>query len=247
MSMEQKRLNLATVRSAYKRWAPVYDNTFGVVAGAGRRRAGELINGRRGTVLEVGVGTGLSLPHYAPYLKVTGIDLSTEMLDKARARVAKAGLLNIEGLHEMDAAELDFADGSFNTVVAMYVMTVVPEPEKVMAELERVCAPGGEVMIVNHFSQDHGFRGWVETKLAPFADRLGWHPVFPIENVMGFRNLSLIERKPLWPMGLFTLVRFKKQAGRRTSTDGGSPDNQRLPLSPDQPSLDADAGAPYTK
>ncbi len=206
----QKTLNLSTVRTAYKRWAPVYDSTFGIVASAGRRSSVELINQRRGNVLEVGVGTGLSLPHYGPYLKVTGIDLSPEMLAKARERVAKAGLLNVEALMEMDAAHLDFPSDSFNTVVAMYVMTVVPDPDRVMAELERVCVPGGEVMVVNHFSQDNGVRGWAEKKMAPFADRLGWHPIFPLDRVMTCPNLSLIERRPLWPGGLFTLVRFRK-------------------------------------
>lgn len=210
MATEQKSLNLTTVKEAYKRWAPVYDWTFGVVAAAGRRRTVELINQRRGNVLEVGVGTGLSLPNYAPYLKVTGIDLSPDMLTKARERVAKNGLRNIEALREMDASQLDFSDATFDTVVAMYVMTVVPNPDKVMEELTRVCAPGGEVMVVNHFSQDHGFRGWVERKMAPFSDKLGWHPIFPIERVLGHNNLSLIERKPLAPMGLFTLVRFRK-------------------------------------
>jgi phosphatidylethanolamine/phosphatidyl-N-methylethanolamine N-methyltransferase len=210
MSAQQKALSTSTVREAYRRWAPVYDTTFGAVAAGSRRKAVELINTRRGSVLEVGVGTGLSLPNYAPYLKITGIDLSPEMLDKARERVAKDGLRNVEGLREMDAAHLDFADESFNTVVAMYVMTVVPDPDRVMAELERVCAPGGEVMILNHFSQDHGARGWVERQMAPFADKLGWHPIFPIERVMVRPNLSLIERVPLWPMGLFTLVRFRK-------------------------------------
>jgi phosphatidylethanolamine/phosphatidyl-N-methylethanolamine N-methyltransferase len=206
----QKTLNMYTVRSAYKRWAPIYDSTFGVIASAGRRKSVELINQRRGSVLEVGVGTGLSLPNYAPFLKITGIDLSPEMLAKARERVEKDGLRNVEALYEMDASHLDFANDSFNTVVAMYVMTVVPDPERVMAELERVCAPGGEVMIVNHFSQEEGLRGWAERKMAPYADKLGWHPVFPIERILVRPNLSLIERKPLWPMGLFTLVRFRK-------------------------------------
>ncbi|WP_088343568.1 MULTISPECIES: class I SAM-dependent methyltransferase [Rhodomicrobium] len=210
MAAQQKVLNTTTVREAYRRWAPVYDTTFGTIAAAARRKAVEHINQRRGTVLEVGVGTGLSLPNYAPYLKISGIDLSPEMLEKARERVAKEGLRNIEGLREMDAAHLDFADDYFNTVVAMYVMTVVPDPDRVMAELERVCAPGGEVMILNHFSQDHGARGWVERKMAPFADKLGWHPIFPLERVMVRPRLSLIECVPLWPMGLFTLVRFRK-------------------------------------
>lgn len=206
----QKTLSIAAVREAYKRWAPVYDSTFGIVANRGRRKAVELINQRRGRVLEVGVGTGLSLPHYAPYLKIFGVDISPEMLEKARERVGKHDLRNVEGLGEMDAAHLDFPDNAFDIVVAMYVMTVVPNPERVMQELERVCAPGGEVMIVNHFSQDHGARGWVERKMAPYADHLGWHPIFPLDRVMGRPMLALVESKPLWPAGLFTLVRFRK-------------------------------------
>ncbi len=100
------------------------------------------------------------------------------MLEKARERVAEEGLDNVTGLHEMDASDLKFADSSFDTVVAMYVMTVVPDPEKVMRELARVCKPGGEVMLVNHFSTDDGVRGWVERRMAPFGDKLGWRPVF---------------------------------------------------------------------
>ena len=81
-------------------------------------------------MLEVGVGTGLSLPDYKPHLEVVGIDLSPEMLDKARERVEEEGLKHVTGLHEMDAGDLQFADCSFDTVVAMYVMTVVPEPAR---------------------------------------------------------------------------------------------------------------------
>ena len=123
----------AAIKSAYRRWAPVYDNTFGLVAAEGRKHAVEIINTGSGRVLEVGVGTGLSLPTYRRELEIVGIDLSPEMLQKARERVAAEGLTNVSGLHEMDAGELKFPDGSFDTVVAMYVMTVVPEPEKVMA------------------------------------------------------------------------------------------------------------------
>ncbi len=207
----QKTLSTAAVRDAYRRWAPIYDSTFGLIANSGRRTAVHLINQRRGgRVLEVGVGTGLSLPHYAPYLKITGVDLSPEMLAKAQERINQQDLRHVEALREMDAAHLDFADESFDIVAAMYVMTVVPNPDRVMQQLERVCTPGGEVMIVNHFSQDHGIRGWVERKMAPYADQLGWHPLFPLEKVMGRSNLALIERRPLWPAGLFTLVRFRK-------------------------------------
>jgi phosphatidylethanolamine/phosphatidyl-N-methylethanolamine N-methyltransferase len=207
--------NAASVRNAYRRWAPVYDFTFGQVADAGRRHAVKIINRRKGRVLEVGVGTGLSLPRYGSHLTITGIDLSPEMLEKARGRAKK--LDNVAGLHEMDAGALGFPDESFDTVVAMYVMTVVPEPEKVMRELERVCAAGGEVILVNHFSQEEGVRGLIERKMAPFADLIGWHSVFPLENVMICDDLDLAERRSLMPFGLFTMLRFVKRPAYGTA------------------------------
>ena len=198
------------IKSAYRRWAPVYDTTFGWVASEGRKHAVEIINKSYGRVLEVGVGTGLSLPAYRRNLEIVGIDLSPEMLDKARERVVIDRLTNVTGLHEMDAADLKFQDGCFDTVVAMYVMTVVPDPEKVMRELSRVCRPGGEVLIVNHFSAEDGMRGWVERRMAPFADKLGWRPVFDVDRVLVCDDLQLLEKCGLRPLGLFTMMRFRK-------------------------------------
>ena len=198
------------VRDAYRRWAPVYDYTFGKISTAGRRHAVEIINASQGKVLEVGVGTGLSLPDYKPHLEITGIDLAPEMLDKARARVKSEGLKNVAGLYEMDAGNLQFPDNSFDTVVAMYVITVVPDPEKVMRELARVAKPGGQVMLVNHFSQDDGMRGWVERRMAPFADLVGWHSVFDAARVMICEDLKLVDRRSLRPWGLFTMMQFHK-------------------------------------
>jgi len=206
----QNHMDESAVRSAYRRWAPVYDNTFGRFTTEGRRHAVETVNKRTGSVLEVGVGTGLSLPHYKSHLDIVGIDLSPEMLDKAREKVADEALDNVTGLHEMDASNLTFQTGMFDTVVAMYVITVVPEPEKVMRELARVCKVGGQVMLVNHFSQEDGVRGWVERRMAPFADKLGWHPVFDLDRVMICDNLKVVDRQALRPWGLFTLLRFEK-------------------------------------
>jgi phosphatidylethanolamine/phosphatidyl-N-methylethanolamine N-methyltransferase len=206
-------LDSASVRHAYRRWAPVYDFTFGTVAESGRKHAVKIINRRRGRVLEVGVGTGLSLPCYEKHLSITGIDLSPEMLDKARGRVRQQGLGNVDGLYEMDAGALAFPDESFDTVVAMYVMTVVPDAEKVMRELERVCATGGEVILVNHFSQEDGVRGFVERRLAPLASSIGWHAVFILDRVLVCEDLRLAERRTLWPFGLFTMLRFVKEPG----------------------------------
>jgi phosphatidylethanolamine/phosphatidyl-N-methylethanolamine N-methyltransferase len=200
----------SAVRSAYRRWAPVYDNTFGRFTTEGRRHAVEIINRRSGSVLEVGVGTGLSLPNYGSHLSIVGIDLSPEMLDKAREKVAEEGLENVTGLHEMDASALAFGDNAFDTVVAMYVITVVPEPEKVMRELARVCKVGGQVVLINHFSQEEGVRGWVERRMAPFADKLGWRPVFDLDRVMVCPNLKIVDRRALRPWGLFTMLRFEK-------------------------------------
>lgn len=205
-------MDVDAVRDAYRRWAPVYDFTFGKLTTKGRRNTVRIINGRRGKVLEVGVGTGLSLPEYGKHLEITGIDLAPEMLDKARERVNDERLTNIKDLRVMDAGDLDFPDSSFDTVVAMYVITVVPDAEKVMRELARVTKPGGEVMLVNHFSQDDGLRGWLERKMAPFADIVGWHSVFDTSRVMVCEDLLLMERKALRPMGLFTMMRFRKLA-----------------------------------
>jgi phosphatidylethanolamine/phosphatidyl-N-methylethanolamine N-methyltransferase len=200
-----------SVLSAYRRWAPIYDHTFGKIAAEGRKHAVEIINSRSGRVLEVGVGTGLSLPMYGKHLEIVGIDLSPEMLEKARGRVASEALDNVAGLYEMDAGHLAFADNSFDTVVAMYVITVVPEPERVMRELSRICKPGGEVILVNHFSQEEGVRGWVERRMAPFADHLGWRPVFDLDRVLVCDELQILERRALRPMGLFTMLRMGKR------------------------------------
>ncbi|MGI9378742.1 MAG: class I SAM-dependent methyltransferase [Methyloligellaceae bacterium] len=208
---KKSAIDASDVKNAYRRWAPVYDFTFGKIADAGRLHTVKIINRRKGSLLEVGVGTGLSLPKYGDHLQITGIDLSAEMLDKARVRQSKKGLTNIDGLYEMDAGALEFPDDTFDTVVAMYVLTVVPNPERVMRELERVCAPGGEVILVNHFSQDEGARGWIERKMAPLAATLGWRPVFEQDRVTGCKGLQLIERSSLKPFGLFTMLRFLKQ------------------------------------
>lgn len=203
------------VKDAYRRWAPVYDHTFGRVAAEGRQQAVEYINTTRGRVLEVGVGTGLSLPGYKSTLEIVGIDLSPEMLEKARERVDELGLNNVSDILEMDASSLDFPDAHFDTTVAMYVMTVVPDPVNVMQELARVTKPGGQVILVNHFSQTEGVRGWVERRMAPFAELLGWHPVFDLDRVMVCDDLDLVDQRSLRPLGIFTMLRFAKVADAR--------------------------------
>jgi phosphatidylethanolamine/phosphatidyl-N-methylethanolamine N-methyltransferase len=201
-----------TVKRAYARWEPVYDIVFGEVFQAGRREAVRLANRREGRVLEVGVGTGISLPQYKRSLGIVGIDLSPQMLRKARERVSRHRLRNVEALLEMDAAAMTFPDNSFDVVAAMFVMPVVPDPVKVMTELERVCRPGGEVLVVNHFSEQGGMRGLIEKALAPAASSLGWRTEFPREAVMVRQGLRLEETRRIPPVGMVTLLRFVKQA-----------------------------------
>ena len=199
------------VRKAYARWAPFYDSTFGKIVEAGRRSAINEINTLNGHILEVGVGTGISLAHYKTELEITGIDLSPEMLEKARKRVKNKNLKNIRQLSVMDAANMKFQNDTFDITVAMYVMTVVPDPVQVMRELERVTKPGGYVFILNHFSKEKGLRGMVEKKLKTFSSALGWRPEFPIETIMVCENLELQWKKTLNPFALFTLMRFGKK------------------------------------
>lgn len=215
------------VKRAYARWAPVYDLTFGKIADAGRREAVRHINTKRGAVLEVGVGTGISLSEYKPHLDVAAIDLSPEMLKLARRRVAREGLSHVTEIAEMDAGAMRFEDNSFDIVVAMYVMTVVPDPVAVMAELARVCKPGGEVIVVNHFSQKHGVRGKVEKAMGRFGDKLGWRPEFPIETILVRDDLKMLHSQMLKPLGLFTLIRFEKLAESAVDEkDGGQAEHQ---------------------
>jgi phosphatidylethanolamine/phosphatidyl-N-methylethanolamine N-methyltransferase len=198
------------IARSYRRWAPVYDMTFGRITQAGRHRSAAQVNAAGGSVLEVGVGTGLALGLYAPQVTVTGIDLSPDMLVQARTRVERDGLRNVAGLHQMDARTLAFADESFDHVVAMHIMSVVPEPRRVMAEMARVCRRGGSVLVANHFARDKG--GWaaLERLAAPLADALGWHSDFSRDEVLAEPRLALVEETGLPPLGLMTYLRFRR-------------------------------------
>jgi phosphatidylethanolamine/phosphatidyl-N-methylethanolamine N-methyltransferase len=200
-------LDAEAVREAYRRWAGVYDEVFGAVSAAGRRRAVAAVNGLPGArVLEVGVGTGLALPRYAPEKRVVGIDLSREMLEQARRRVARERLRNVVGLVEMDAERTAFADGSFDVAVAMFTATVVPDARRLFREMRRVVRPGGELLFVNHFAAERGLRWWAERTLAPLSRVLGWHPDFALGDLLEDpRAAAEIAACP--PFGLFTLVR----------------------------------------
>jgi len=207
-------INQQTVAKAYARWAPIYDLVFGAVFDPGRKAsiaAAERIGGR---ILEVGVGTGLSLPDYSWSNRLTGVDLSAPMLRKAKARAAEHRLTNVDGLAVMDAQHLGFADGAFDVVVAQYVITAVPDPEATLDEFVRVVKPGGEIILVNHLGAESGLRAAFEQGIAPLGRRLGWRPEFRFERVAQWAarhsGVRFLERRAMPPLGHFSLIRFAR-------------------------------------
>jgi phosphatidylethanolamine/phosphatidyl-N-methylethanolamine N-methyltransferase len=166
-------------------------------------------------VLEVGVGTGISLPLYAPHVRIFGTDISEAMLNKARRRVADLRLKNIEGLAVMDAEKLEFPDNSFDVVMAQYVVTAVPNPENALDEFARVLRRGGELIILTRVSADDGMRRFIEQQLQPIVRRLGFRTAeFAWSRYTRWlataSGVELVERRLIPPLGHFSLVRFRK-------------------------------------
>src|ERR1700754_2432315 len=204
-----------SVEQAYDRWAPIYDLVFGGVFSKGRDAAIQATNKLGGRVLEVGVGTGISLPLYSPHVRIFGTDISEEMLKKAKRRVAEGNLKNVEGLAVMDAEKLEFPDNSFDVVMAQYVVTAVPNPEVALDEFARVLRPGGEMILLSRVSADAGVRRFIEQRLQPVVRPLGFRTAeFAwsrfAEWQAGARGIELVERRLVPPLGHFSLVRFRK-------------------------------------
>ena len=212
--MTEGQFNRDSITRAYDRWAPVYDLVFGRVFDVGRRSsiaAAEAVGGR---ILEVGVGTGISLPDYARVNRITGIDISISMLRKAQDKVREHNLTNVEALAVMDAANLAFPDALFDVVVAQYVITAVPDPEATLDEFARVTRAGGEIVLVNHIGADGGPRWLFEQAFSPIAQRLGWRPEFRFGRIADWAarhgGVDLIERRPVPPLGHFSLIRYRR-------------------------------------
>jgi phosphatidylethanolamine/phosphatidyl-N-methylethanolamine N-methyltransferase len=207
-------LDKQTVTKAYARWAPVYDLVFGAVFERGRQAAIEAAERIGGRILEVGVGTGISLPDYSRANRICGVDISEPMLQKARERVAALAMTNVEGLWVMDAEHLAFPDESFDVVVAQYVVTTVPNPEATLDEFARVLKPGGEIVLVSRVGADQGLRRAVEHCLTPMTHKLGWRLQFPWGRFVRWaersQGMHLVERRLMPPLGHFSLIRFAK-------------------------------------
>ena len=205
--------------AAYGRWAPIYDLIFDLPFHPGRlaaTRAAVAAAGPDGSILVVGVGTGLELELMPANVRVTGIDISSAMLKIARERVARKALRHVKSLTVMDARALEFSDGQFDAVLAPYVMSVVPSPAQVLDEVWRVVRPGGQMIVMNHFAAQGGPRAAIEAAMEKSAGWLGWHPQFPYSAVGDWiaarPDAELAERRELAPFRLFTLLTLRKAA-----------------------------------
>jgi len=207
-------IDRAGVEKAYERWAPIYDLVFGKVFDKGRQSTIAEADRIGGRILDVGVGTGLSLSDYSHATRICGVDISEPMLRKAQSRVRALGLSNVELLAVMDAKNLAFENGLFDAVVAQYVITAVPDPEATLDDFVRVLKSGGELILVNHIGAERGPRRALELAFAPLARRLGWRPEFPWQRLVDWAQkhggVILAERRPMPPMGHFSLIRYRK-------------------------------------
>lgn len=203
-------MDISSVRKAYRFYAPIYDYIFGQIVNEGRRLAVSRFRQAPGDrILETGVGTGLSLGFYKSHVSVVGVDVSPEMLEKARRRYQKPKYPQVEALLEMDVQKMDFPDNSFQGAVAMYVASVVPDPKAMMREIFRVTEPGAPVLVVNHFASSRPVLRKLELRLAPFSRKLGFRPDFSLDRFVGEIGISPDRVTPVNIGGYWKLLEFQ--------------------------------------
>jgi phosphatidylethanolamine/phosphatidyl-N-methylethanolamine N-methyltransferase len=207
-NMAEQKVTLADVKTSYKRWASVYDRVFGAVLQDGRNKLlQQVAKLQPKSILEIGVGTGLLLPHYPPQARVVGVDVSDDMLVLARERIAKHNLTNAS-VQLSDGESLPFKDGEFECVVLPYVISVTPNPNALINQAIRLCSESGHVIIVNHFS---GSKTWalLEKVAEPIAAKIGFHSSFSYEEHIGQSPLKVINVESANLLGLSKVVTAK--------------------------------------
>ena len=199
------------VIKAYSRFAPVYDATFGRIIGRYHPLVGHTVAAAQArTVLEIGVGTGLALPHYVAGTRVVAVDLCPAMLERAKARLARGVAATVE-LRQVDGEQLPFDDHSFDAVTLPFVISVTPEPARLLEQVRRVVRPGGSVIMINHFAGVRGLR-WLENAFAPFASRIGFRSDLTLPHVLQLARMKTLEVRSLAPGGFFTLLHLRRPA-----------------------------------
>ena len=193
------------VAGVYEKLASVYDLVFGPTLHAGRLQAMQrMAISPNDRILEVGVGTGINLGLYPKDCKVTGIDLSENMLEKAHDRVAEKAMRNVR-LLQMDATRLSFDDAAFDIVYAPYLISVVPDPVAVAREMKRVCRPGGRIIVLNHFRSPNRIMSWAERLISPLTIHIGFKsdldlPGFLAQAELQPVSIEKVNIPPIWSL-----------------------------------------------
>ncbi len=206
--MSEQKVTFADVKTSYRRWAGVYDRVFGAVLQDGRNKLLRQVAALQPkSILEIGVGTGLLLPHYPPNARVVGVDVSDEMLAIARERIKKHNLTNTS-VQLSDGESLPFKDAEFECVVLPYVISVTPDPKALINEAMRLCSPTGHVIIANHFS---GSKTWafLEKVAEPIAAKIGFHSSFSYDEHIGKSSLNVTKVEAANLLGLSKVVTAK--------------------------------------
>lgn len=199
-------MDLHKIERVYTSYAGVYDKIFGKVFHEGRESAIRNLNVQpQERILEVGVGTGLALPMYPRHCRIVAIDFSEGMLEVARKRTSEHRMDHVT-IHRMDAGAMEFDDDSFDTVVAAYVVTAVPDYRKVVNEMIRVCRPGGRIIMLNHFSNGNKVIAAVEKVISPLTKHLGWRTDLSLNTVLEGTSLHVARKQNVNPLHLWALV-----------------------------------------
>ena len=215
-------MELAKIERVYTSYAKIYDRIFGKVFHEGRQSIIQNLNVQPDEqILEVGVGTGLALPMYPRHCQIVGIDFSEGMLDQAKQKAVEYQMGHVQ-LHRMDAGAMEFKDDSFDTVVAVYVVTAVPDYRKVVSEMIRVCRPGGRIIMLNHFANDNKVIAAVERVLSPLTKHLGWRTDLALQTVLDGTPLYVARKQNVNPLRLWALVECvnKKNVNGKTHING---------------------------
>jgi len=209
-------MDAARIERVYSFYAGVYDHLFGPVFQSSREALIERLDACAGTrILEVGVGTGLLLPLYPSNVEVCGIDLAGRMIERAQARAKRLELSHI-ALARMDAGRMALPDDCFDTVLAAYVVTAVPDYRAVLREMLRVCRPGGRVMLLNHFTNGNGFLAACERAVSPLCTYLGFRTDLSLEQVLAGMPLAVVHHERVSPLGMWHLVECRNAKPARS-------------------------------
>ena len=199
----------------YSEFAPLYDRIFGKIFYNRLERVIEDLDIPPGAqVLEVGAGTGTSFPAYPTHCNITGVDLAPDMLARARQKIANNGWRHLKVI-EMNALDLKFPDNSFDYVMAFHVVTVVPDPVRMIAEAKRVCKPSGKIVIVNHFTSAVPVLGALTRAMDPLTRWLGWRTDLQLKPFIETTGLIIEKVYKINKTSLYTVVLARKEPNGR--------------------------------